>query len=265
MTENTIKLLLVEDDPNLGTMLKEFLETENFEVSLGTDGKEGLDLYQHQVFDICVLDVMIPKMDGFTLAKLIRQRNTSIPIIFLTAKSLKEDKIKGFQIGADDYLTKPFSMEELKLRLNAVLKRTMLNQEEDDAGKIYEIGDFRFDFTTQLLEINDEKQRLTTKEAQLLRLLCRNLNKVTEREIALKRIWGNDDYFTARSMDVFITKLRKYLKKDPTVEILNVHGTGFKLTVNTEPLEGENNATIAAPTIKKAEPVESAEAPKVEE
>jgi len=252
MTENTIKLLLVEDDPNLGTMLKEFLETENFEVSLGTDGKEGLDLYQHQVFDICVLDVMIPKMDGFTLAKLIRQRNTSIPIIFLTAKSLKEDKIKGFQIGADDYLTKPFSMEELKLRLNAVLKRTMVNQEEDDAGKIYEIGDFKFDFTTQLLEIRDEKQRLTTKEAQLLRLLCRNLNKVTEREIALKRIWGNDDYFTARSMDVFITKLRKYLKKDPTVEILNVHGTGFKLTVNTEPLEVNSTESVAEkPKVEK--------------
>jgi len=260
MTENTIKLLLVEDDPNLGTMLKEFLETENFEVSLGTDGKEGLDLYQHQVFDICVLDVMIPKMDGFTLAKLIRQRNTSIPIIFLTAKSLKEDKIKGFQIGADDYLTKPFSMEEC---LAAVLKRTMVNQEEDDAGKIYEIGDFKFDFTTQLLEIADEKQRLTTKEAQLLRLLClcRNLNKVTEREIALKRIWGNDDYFTARSMDVFITKLRKYLKKDPTVEILNVHGTGFKLTVNTESLESDSTE---AASVKKAEPV-PAEVPKVEE
>jgi len=217
MTENTIKLLLVEDDPNLGTMLKEFLETENFEVSLGTDGKEGLDLYQHQVFDICVLDVMIPKMDGFTLAKLIRQRNTSIPIIFLTAKSLKEDKIKGFQIGADDYLTKPFSMEELKL------------------------------FTTQVLEIEGEKQRLTTKEAQLLRLLCKNLNKVTEREIALKRIWGNDDYFTARSMDVFITKLRKYLKKDPSVEILNVHGTGFKLTVNAESLQANNQEEAPKP------------------
>jgi len=232
MTTNKVKLLLVEDDPNLGTMLKEFLEAENFDVTLGTDGKEGLELYQHQLFDLCILDVMLPKMDGFTLAKMIRQRNTSIPILFLTAKALKEDKIKGFQIGADDYITKPPSMEELKLRINAVLKRTMNNQEEDEIGKIYEIGDFRFDFTTQMLEKGGEKQRLTTKEAQLLRLLCKNLNKVTEREIALKRIWGNDDYFTARSMDVFITKLRKYLKKDPAVEILNVHGTGFKLTVN---------------------------------
>jgi len=208
MTTNKVKLLLVEDDPNLGTMVKEFLESQNFDVTLGTDGKEGLELYQHHVFDICVLDVMVPKMDGFTLAKMIRQRNTSIPILFLTAKSLKEDKIKGFQIGADDYITKPFSMEELKLRLNAVLKRTMSNQEEDEVGKIYEIGDFKFDFTTQMLETGGEKQRLTTKEAQLLRLLCKNLNKVTEREIALKRIWGNDDYFTARSMDVFITMVQ---------------------------------------------------------
>lgn len=232
MSDKRISLLLVEDDPNLGTLLKEFLELKKFDVFLAGDGKEGLELYQRNLFDICVLDVMMPKMDGFTLAKLIRQRNAEVPIVFLTAKSMKEDKINGFQIGADDYITKPFSMEELELRLNAVLKRTMAGKEADDAGKIYEIGEYKFDFTTQMLDhSNGTNQRLTTKEAQLLRLLCKNLNRVTEREIALKSIWGNDDYFTARSMDVFITKLRKYLKGDAAVEILNVHGTGFKLTV----------------------------------
>ncbi len=233
MDDNRIKVLLVEDDPNLGTLLKEFLELKKFDVHLGRDGKEGLELYQRNVFDICILDVMMPKMDGFTLAKLIRQRNTKVPIVFLTAKSQKEDKINGFQIGADDYISKPFSMEELELRINAVLKRTMANRVEEEDGKIYDIGQFKFDFTTQMLTKDDgEKQRLTTKEAQLLHLLCKNLNRVTEREVALKSIWGNDDYFTARSMDVFITKLRKYLRGDEAVEILNVHGTGFKLTVN---------------------------------
>ena len=227
-----VKLLLCEDDPNLGILLKEFLELKKFDVYHGKDGKEGLELYQKDVFDICVLDVMMPKMDGFTLAKLIRQRNKEIPIIFLTAKGLKEDKIEGFEIGADDYITKPFSMEELEMRLNAVLKRTMSNKPADDTGKIYEIGKYNFDFTTQQLMNGDSSQRLTTKEAQLLRLLCRNMNGVMEREGALKTIWGNDDYFTARSMDVFITKLRKYLRDDENVEIINVHGTGFKLAVN---------------------------------
>jgi len=231
MTQQKIKVLLVEDDPNLSTLLKEFLELKKFEVFLANDGQQGIDLYQRNVIDICLLDVMMPRMDGFTMAKLIRQRNQDVPIIFLTAKSLKEDKIKGFEIGADDYITKPFSMEELELRINAVLKRTYQNQEEAE-DTVYEIGEFSFDVNRQILKLAEKEQRLTTKEAALLKILSKNKNKVTEREYALKSIWGNDDYFTARSMDVFITKLRKYLKADPNVEIINIHGTGFKLTEN---------------------------------
>jgi len=221
------KILLAEDDSNLGWLLKESLENKGYDIELAKDGEDALEKYQDSVYDIGVFDVMMPKMDGFTLAKEIRKVDNEIPLIFLTAKSMKEDRIEGFKIGGDDYVTKPFSIEELELRIQAILKRTKGEEEEDDG--MYEIGSFKFDFNHQTLKNDELEQRLTTKENQLLRLLCKNKNGILEREIALKKIWGNDNYFTARSMDVFITKLRKYLKSDSEVEIINVHGTGYKL------------------------------------
>jgi len=221
------KILLAEDDSNLGWLLKESLENKGYDIELAKDGEDALEKYQDSIYDIGVFDVMMPKMDGFTLAKEIRKVDSDIPLIFLTAKSMKEDRIEGFKIGGDDYVTKPFSIEELELRIQAILKRTKGEEEEDDG--MYEIGNFKFDFNHQTLKNDEIEQRLTTKENQLLRLLCKNKNGILEREIALKKIWGNDNYFTARSMDVFITKLRKYLKSDKEVEIINVHGTGYKL------------------------------------
>lgn len=229
MSEKT-KVLLLEDDPNLGFVLQEFLEHEDYDVTLCEDGEIGLRTFNKDVFDICIVDVMMPKMDGFTFTKQVRKQDKDTPIIFLTAKSMKEDKLEGFKLGGDDYITKPFSMEELEVRIGAVLRRTKgIGQEEEK--NLFEIGNFKFDYPAQLLDIEGEQQKLTTKEAELLKLLCLNVNKVLEREIALKLIWGNDNYFTGRSMDVFITKLRKYLKQDETVEIVNVHGTGYKLMV----------------------------------
>lgn len=229
MSDKT-KVLLMEDDPNLGFVLQEFLEHEDYEVKLCEDGEIGLRAFNNDNYDICIVDVMMPKMDGFTFTKQVRKQDKETPIIFLTAKSMKEDKLEGFKLGGDDYITKPFSMEELEMRISAVLKRTKGTRQEEEKNQ-FEIGGFSFDYPSQLLEIENDQQKLTTKEAELLKLLCLNLNKVLEREIALKLIWGNDNYFTGRSMDVFITKLRKYLKKDPSVEIVNVHGTGYKLMV----------------------------------
>lgn len=225
-----LKILLVEDDKNLGTLLQEYLIAKDFETQLEVDGDKGLRAFLAGEFDLCILDVMMPIKDGFTLAKEIRNLNKKIPIIFLTAKSLKTDTLEGFESGADDYMTKPFSMEELLVRVNAVLRRT--NIKDVKIGKeqrSFEIGSLSFDYDKRLLIGNDYKQKLTSKEAELLKLLCDNQNDVMERTVALNKIWKDDSYFNARSMDVYITKLRKYLKPDPVVQIVNMHGRGFKL------------------------------------
>lgn len=223
-------VLLVEDDDNLGFMLKDYLEMEGYQVNLQKDGQAGLQAFQNQTFDLCILDVMMPRQDGFSLAKDIRLANPEIPFVFLTAKALEEDRIRGLRLGADDYITKPFSTEELSLRLDIILKRTSrpdtLTKEE-----MYQVGEYAFDFANQVLKHYDSERRLTKKEAQVLRLLCQNRNLLVRREVALTTIWGADDYFMGRSMDVYIAKLRGYLKDDPAVTIANIHGTGFKLEV----------------------------------
>ncbi len=230
-TNERAKVLLLEDDPNLGFVLKDFLEHKDYNVVLRDDGEKGLKAYNQEPFDICVVDIMMPKMDGFSFTKHVRKTDHATPIIFLTAKSMKEDKIEGFKLGGDDYLTKPFSMEELEARIEAVLKRTGKGKKEEPVNHKFSIGKYYFDYSTQLLTIDKNSQKLTTKEADLLRLLCLNVNKLLEREIALNLVWGNDNYFTGRSMDVYITKLRKYLKEDTGIEIMNVHGTGYKLMI----------------------------------
>jgi DNA-binding response OmpR family regulator len=226
------KILLIEDDRNLGTILQESLEQCGYAVTLAEDGNAGRTEFLQGNFDLCLLDVMMPKKDGFTLAAEIRKLNQQLPIIFLTAKSLKEDRIEGFKIGGDDYVTKPFSMEELLLRIHAVLKRTMGNFEENRDAGIFTIGEYQFDFRRQILQIGAEVRKLTHKENELLKLLCLHKNAILERELALKMIWGDDSFFNARSMDVFITKLRKYLGGDIRIKILNVPGRGFRLVVD---------------------------------
>ncbi|MFN5628791.1 MAG: response regulator transcription factor [Bacteroidota bacterium] len=226
-----INLLLVEDDHNLGNLLKEYLEEKEYIVTLAADGKEGLKKFKNGLFDICVLDVMMPIMDGFTLAKEIRILNHDVPLIFLTAKAMKEDAIEGFNAGADDYMIKPFSTEEFLLRLKAILRRTSSKSMFNSELKEFQIGQYHFDFDHQTLTFKDESMRLTTREAQLLKLFCLNQNEVLDRNYALKTIWQDDNYFNGRSMDVYITKLRKYLKNDPEIEIINVHGKGFKMLV----------------------------------
>ena len=222
-----IKVLLVEDDPNLGQILKEYLEVKGFESLLFTNGESALKGFNRGLFDICIFDVMMPKMDGFTLAEQIRKRDTETPILFLTAKSMKEDTIRAFEIGADDFMTKPFSMEELILRIKAILKRT---SKVDPDNNIYTIGKFQFEIEPQKLLFEDgSDQKLTSKETALLKMLCQNKNKVLDRSIALKKIWFDDNYFNSRSMDVYITKLRQFLKKDKDLQIINIHGQGFKL------------------------------------
>ena len=232
--KSKIHILLVEDDENLGFILKDFLEMQNYMVDLRKNGAEGLFAFRAKIFDLCLLDVMMPVKDGFTLATEIREINDNVPIIFLTAKELKEDKIRGFKIGADDYITKPFSTEELNLRIQAILRRYRINAEADKLNSVFQIGAYQFDAENQTLAYSEtEISTLTKKEAELLKVLCLQMNTVVKRETALKKVWGNDDYFMGRSMDVYITKLRKYLKNDPNVTILNVHGTGFKLEVNS--------------------------------
>jgi DNA-binding response OmpR family regulator len=223
------KILLVEDDPNLGYILHENLELQGFAVTLCADGEQALAVYHREMFDLCLIDVMLPKKDGFTLAREIRQTDEKTPIIFLTAKSLKDDRIEGFKIGGDDYVIKPFSMEELVLRMQAVLKRTKFSASENKDKQTFDIGKYSFNYEQQNLQIGGRQQKLTSKESELLKLLCLHLNDILERELALKLVWGKDSYFNARSMDVFISKLRKYLQEDKNVEILNVHGRGFKL------------------------------------
>jgi DNA-binding response OmpR family regulator len=225
-----VRILLAEDDENLGVLLREYLQAKNFETDLLPDGDKAFKSFQKNFYDLCILDVMMPIKDGFTVAKEIRSINKDIPIIFLTAKSLKEDVLQGFKLGGDDYITKPFSMEELLFRLEAILRRTKADSKMSPQN-LYTLGKYTFDFQKQTLFSDDNTHKLTTKESELLKLLCDNINEVLERNYALKSIWADDSYFNARSMDVYITKLRKYLKDEPSVEILNVHGKGFKLII----------------------------------
>jgi two-component system, OmpR family, response regulator len=221
------RILLVEDDPNLGVLLSEYLNAKDYDTTLCTDGQEGYDTFMKESYDFVILDVMMPVKDGFTVAEEIRQVDKNIPILFLTAKAMKEDTLKGFKVGADDYMTKPFSMEELMARVEAILRRS-----GGSSGSVFEeytVGKYTFNPLQQILKIGDSEQRLTTKENDLLHILCKNKNNIVERSYALNRIWGNDNYFNGRSMDVYITKLRKYLNEDDSIEIINVHGKGFKL------------------------------------
>ncbi|MCB2197245.1 MAG: response regulator transcription factor [Bacteroidetes bacterium] len=230
MDEKNVKILLAEDDENLGALLREYLVAKGLNTTLFVNGELALNGFKNDTYDLCILDVMMPKMDGFTVAREIRKLNADVPFIFLTAKSLKDDIIEGFSVGADDYMTKPFSMEELLYRIKAILRRTNKNS-SSETEKTYTIGDYEFDTQKQILKYGDREQKLTTKESDLLKLLCNNMNNVLERNFALKTIWQEDSYFNARSMDVYITKLRKYLKDDPSIQILNIHGKGYKLIV----------------------------------
>jgi DNA-binding response OmpR family regulator len=224
------KILLTEDDNNLGILLRNYLIAKNYDTTLCINGREALEIFGKNEFNICIIDIMMPEMDGLTLAKEIRKISQDIPIIFLTARNQKEDIIEGFKTGADDYITKPFSMEELLYRIEAILRRVtepVIHKKEE----LYSIGEYSFDTLKQYLTFKDHTIKLTTKESELLDLLCRHKNEILERNYALKAIWIDDNYFNARSMDVYITKLRKYLKKDPSVKILNVHGKGYKLLI----------------------------------
>lgn len=236
------KILLVEDDPNLSAVLCDYLEMIGYSTTLAADGDEGLIAYNKGQFDLCILDVMLPRKDGFSLAADIRKINEQIPIVFLTALNQNDDRISGFRAGCDDYITKPFSSEELALRIEAILKRCM-NRGMRPQNSIINIGKYSFDSTNLLLTLNGSEQKLTPKEASLLKLLCSYRNNLLPRDTALKEIWGDSDYFIGRSMDVFIARLRKYLSHDPDVVIQNVHGSGFKLEVKDWPTEAlvDNN------------------------
>lgn len=230
--EDNLKILLCEDDKNLGMLLCEYLQAKGYAADLCPDGDAGYKAFMKTKYDICVLDVMMPKKDGFTLAQEIRQANTEVPIIFLTAKTMKEDILEGFKIGADDYIIKPFSMEELVFRIEAILRR--VRGKKNKESSVYHIGRFTFDTQKQLLVIGDKQTKLTTKENELLALLCSHANEILQRDFALKTIWIDDNYFNARSMDVYITKLRKHLKDDDQIEIINIHGKGYKLITPEE-------------------------------
>lgn len=225
--DDKMRILLCEDDENLGMLLREYLQAKGYDTTLCTDGEEGYREFMHSKFNLCVFDVMMPKKDGFTLAKEVRMSNTEVPIVFLTAKTLKEDIFEGFKLGADDYLTKPFSMEELTFRIEAILRRVQGKKNREKT--IYKIGTYTFDTQKQTLTRNGESRKLTTKESELLGLLAAHTNEILQRDYALKKIWIDDNYFNARSMDVYITKLRKHLKEDADVEIINIHGKGYKL------------------------------------
>jgi two-component system OmpR family response regulator len=230
------KILLVEDDINLGDVLRDYLELQEYEVVRALDGVEGLENYMLQPFDLLILDVMLPRKDGFTLASEIRQVNQQVPIIFLTARGQTEDRVTGFKTGCDDYITKPFSSEELELRIGAILRRCRTSETNGQSipfnnGSVFSLGKYTFDSSNHELRIDDKRISLTTKEVELLRVLYSHKNQLITREKTLKAVWGSDNYFIGRSMDVFITKLRKYLKDDPDISIVNVHGTGFRLEV----------------------------------
>ncbi len=224
---STNQILLVEDDESFGYILREYLEIHGFNVTLATDGEEGLKAFKKGAFELCILDVMLPAKDGFTLAKEIRQLDQDTPFIFLTAKALKVDKLKGFRLGCDDYVVKPIDEELFIARVQAIIKRSAGRYQE--SSPCHKIGRYTFDFSNQSLELNGNVQRLTEKEARVLLMLCEKKNEVLDRRKALQSIWGESDFFNRKSMDVFIHKLRKYLDKDPTIRITNVHGKGFVL------------------------------------
>ena len=221
---------MVEDDRSLSRVIKDYLALSQFEVLVCEDGASALSVFKSKPFDLCIVDVMLPKMDGYTLVEKIRESNKTMPILFLTSKSAKEDRIKGFTKGGDDFITKPFDIEELVLRINVFLKRSG-NQSTE---KIFQFGHCRFDYSNYELGISGKKKKLTEKEAEILRVLCMNRHRVMPREEILQKVWGRDDYFLGRSMDVYISKLRKYLSEDKSVEIENHHGVGFKLLEKTE-------------------------------
>ena len=225
--DEKLRILLCEDDENLGMLLREYLQAKGYNADLFADGESGYKAFLKGKYDICVLDIMMPKKDGFQLAQEIRTINSEVPVIFLTAKALKEDILEGFKIGADDYITKPFSMEELAMRIDAIMRRVKGKKGKEIT--MYKIGKFTFDTQKQVLIVDDMSTKLTTKESELLSLLCAHVNEILERNFALKTIWIDDNYFNARSMDVYITKLRKKLKDDPNIEIINIHGKGYKL------------------------------------
>jgi DNA-binding response OmpR family regulator len=226
-----IKILLAEDDVNLGNLLCDYLKAKGYDTDLAINGDEAFTLFAKGSYNLCLFDVMMPVKDGYTLAKEIRKINENIPVIFLTAKSMKEDTLQGFESGADDYITKPFSMEELLARITAVLRRSQPQNKEVEET-LFKIGNYNFDYQKRILSIEDANQKLTSKENDLLRLLALNQGKILERTYALKAIWGDDNYFNARSMDVYIAKLRKHLNKDERIEIMNVHGRGFRFFVH---------------------------------
>ena len=229
MNDEKVKVLLCEDDENLGMLLREYLQAKGYDTDLLPDGEAGYKGFMKNTYDVCVFDVMMPKKDGFTLAQEIRAINTDVPILFLTAKNLKEDILEGFKIGGDDYITKPFSMEELLFRIEAILRRIKGKKVKEKI--VYKIGKFIFDSQKQTLSLGNDSTKLTTKESELLTLLCANANDILERNYTLKTIWIDDNYFNARSMDVYITKLRKLLKDDDSVQIINIHGKGYKLII----------------------------------
>ena len=226
-----VKILLAEDDTNLGNLLSKFLKVKGFDVTLCVDGAIALNRYAENLFDFVILDVMMPVKDGFTVAKEIRKIDTEIPILFLTAKSMKDDKLLGFDVGADDYMTKPFSMDELLARINAILKRSY---KEGKKETCFTVGDVKYNYLIQTIEVNGESKKLTTKENELFYLLVKSKDEVLDRNEALKQVWGDDNYFNGRSMDVYITKLRKYVSQSSNVEIMNVHGKGFRLLIKAE-------------------------------
>jgi len=227
-----IKILLVEDDPNFGSILKSYLELAEYEVVLKKDGKQGLNCFLNSSFDLCILDIMMPEMDGFTLAREIKKADKEIPLIFLTAKTLKEDVLEGFRIGADDFLTKPFDSEVLLYKITAILKRKNSgNSDSDEVPSEFNIGRLKFNQRLRTLSCQEQTHVLSPKESELLAMLCTAKDGILNRSDALKKIWDADTYFTARSMDVFVARLRKYLKDDPSVEIINIHGNGFRLVI----------------------------------
>lgn len=226
-----LKVLLVEDDPNMGELVKDALEDHDFDVTLCADGKEGLSTFIKGSFNICVLDVMMPNMDGFTLAQRIKKLSPETPFMFLTAKNEMEDKMEGYEIGADDYLTKPFSVKELTMRMGVIARRLHGNLATTTDNSQFELGSLQFDYARRELGSNGQMERISSKEAELLKLFCVNPNKVVRREFLLKNVWGDDDYFSSKSMDVYISRLRKLLKSEPEVQIINIHGTGYRFLV----------------------------------
>ncbi|MES2726503.1 MAG: response regulator transcription factor [Bacteroidota bacterium] len=232
MAKEKLKILVAEDDPNLGLLLVDYLHTEGFDITLCKDGELALKAFQETTFDMCLLDVMMPKMDGFSLAKKMRKKDKTVPVIFITAKSLKEDKLKGYDLGADDYITKPFDEEELLWKIKAVIRRIPDNKNKPDNGIIV-IGKYTLDFNNQALSLAGNAKRITEKESEILKYLSNHRNRIIKREELLEEIWGKNDYFLGRSLDVFITKIRKYLKDDTDLSIENVFGVGFILNVAT--------------------------------